>query len=292
MKGILLAGGKGSRLYPLTRVASKQLQAVYDKPMIYYPLTTLIAAGIKEICLIISSYDYDKFKNLLSDGSHLGINIQYVIQEKPKGIAHAILLAEEFIGDSNFALILGDNIFSGGNDIPKAINEFEKGALVFAYHVPDPERYAVVEFDSNLKVLSLEEKPLKPKSNYAVPGFYLYDKEAIVFSKKLKPSARGELEITDLNFQYLKEEQLDVHRLSRGYAWLDSGTSISLHEASTYIASIEKRQGMKIGCPEEAAFVRGFISVEELKQLVFKMPICDYKDYLSMIVDGYQTGLL
>ena len=292
MKGILLAGGKGSRLYPLTRVASKQLQAVYDKPMIYYPLTTLIAAGIKEICLIISSYDYDKFKNLLSDGSHLGINIQYVIQEKPKGIAHAILLAEEFIGDSNFALILGDNIFSGGNDIPKAINEFEKGALVFAYHVPDPERYAVVEFDSNLKVLSLEEKPLKPKSNYAVPGFYLYDKEAIVFSKKLKPSARGELEITDLNSQYLKEEQLDVHRLSRGYAWLDSGTSISLHEASTYIASIEKRQGMKIGCPEEAAFVRGFISVEELKQLVLKMPICDYKDYLSMIVDGYQTGLL
>ena len=292
MKGILLAGGKGSRLYPLTRVASKQLQAVYDKPMIYYPLTTLIAAGIKEICLIISSYDYDKFKNLLSDGSHLGINIQYVIQEKPKGIAHAILLAEEFIGDSNFALILGDNIFSGGNDIPKAINEFEKGALVFAYHVPDPERYAVVEFDSNLKVLSLEEKPLKPKSNYAVPGFYLYDKEAIVFSKKLKPSARGELEITDLNSRYLKEEQLDVHRLSRGYAWLDSGTSISLHEASTYIASIEKRQGMKIGCPEEAAFVRGFISVEELKQLVFKMPICDYKDYLSMIVDGYQTGLL
>lgn len=292
MKGILLAGGKGSRLYPLTRVASKQLQAVYDKPMIYYPLTTLIAAGIKEICLIISSYDYDKFKNLLSDGSHLGINIQYVIQEKPKGIAHAILLAEEFIGDSNFALILGDNIFSGGNDIPKAINEFEKGALVFAYHVPDPERYAVVEFDSNLKVLSLEEKPLKPKSNYAVPGFYLYDKEAIVFSKKLKPSARGELEITDLNSRYLKEEQLDVHRLSRGYAWLDSGTSISLHEASTYIASIEKRQGMKIGCPEEAAFVRGFISVEELKQLVFKMPFCEYKDYLSMIVDGYQTGLL
>ena len=292
MKGILLAGGKGSRLYPLTRVASKQLQAVYDKPMIYYPLTTLIAAGIKEICLIISSYDYDKFKNLLGDGSHLGIYIQYVIQEKPKGIAHAILLAEEFIGDSNFALILGDNIFSGGNDIPKAINEFEKGALVFAYHVPDPERYAVVEFDSNLKVLSLEEKPLKPKSNYAVPGFYLYDKEAIVFSKKLKPSARGELEITDLNSRYLKEEQLDVHRLSRGYAWLDSGTSISLHEASTYIASIEKRQGMKIGCPEEAAFVRGFISVEELKQLVFKMPICDYKDYLSMIVDGYQTGLL
>ena len=292
MKGILLAGGKGSRLYPLTRVASKQLQAVYDKPMIYYPLTTLIAAGIKEICLIISSYDYDKFKNLLGDGSHLGIYIQYVIQEKPKGIAHAILLAEEFIGDSNFALILGDNIFSGGNDIPKAINEFEKGALVFAYHVPDPERYAVVEFDSNLKVLSLEEKPLKPKSNYAVPGFYLYDKEAIVFSKKLKPSARGELEITDLNSRYLKEEQLDVHRLSRGYAWLDSGTSISLHEASTYIASIEKRQGMKIGCPEEAAFVRGFISVEELKQLVFKMPICEYKDYLSMIVDGYQTGLL
>lgn len=292
MKGILLAGGKGSRLYPLTRVASKQLQAVYDKPMIYYPLTTLIAAGIKEICLIISSYDYNKFKNLLGDGSHLGINIQYVIQEKPKGIAHAILLAEKFLGDSNFALILGDNIFSGGNDIPKAINEFEKGALVFAYHVPDPERYAVVEFDSNLKILSLEEKPLIPKSNYAVPGFYLYDKEAIVFSKKLKPSARGELEITDLNSQYLKEEQLDVHRLSRGYAWLDSGTSISLHEASTYIASIEKRQGMKIGCPEEAAFIRGFISVKELKQLILKMPICDYKDYLSMIVDGYQTGLL
>jgi len=292
MKGILLAGGKGSRLYPLTSVGSKQLQAVYDKPMIYYPLTTLIAAGIREICLIITSYDYEKFKNLLGDGSHLGIEINYVIQEKPKGIAHAILLAEEFIENSNFALILGDNIFSGGNDIPKAIAEFEKGALVFAYHVPDPERYAVVEFDSDLKVLSLEEKPLKPKSNYAIPGFYLYDKEAVNISKELKPSARGELEITDLNIQYLKKELLDVHRLSRGYAWLDSGTSISLHEASTYIASIEKRQGMKIGCPEEAAFVRGFISVKEFKELIFKMPICDYKKYLSMIVDGYQTGLL
>jgi len=292
MKGIILAGGTGSRLYPLTKISSKQLQAVYDKPMIYYPLTSLIAAGIRDICLITTSSDESSFKKLLGDGSHFGLNIKYKIQSEPKGIAHAILLAEDFIDNQNFALILGDNIFSGGSDIPMTIDSFQEGALVFAYHVPDPERYAVIEFDKDMSVLSLKEKPIKPKSNYAIPGFYLYDSKSIEFAKELKPSFRGELEITDLNIKYLKKGLLKVHRLSRGYAWLDSGTSNSLHDASTYIASIEKRQGMKIGCPEEASYIRGFINLDEFKTLVSKMPICDYKNYLSMIIEGYQTGIL
>tara|TARA_Y100000589_G_scaffold40402_1_gene33813 strand:+ start:172 stop:1050 length:879 start_codon:yes stop_codon:yes gene_type:complete len=292
MKGIILAGGSGKRLFPLTKVTSKQLQAVFDKPMIYYPLTTLIAAGIREISIITTPNDKEAFEELLQDGSQLGVNLNFIVQEKPYGIANAIVLAEKFLGDSNFTLILGDNIFSGGSDIPNSVNSFKSGALVFAYHVPDPERYAVLEFNKKMEIKSLVEKPIKPKSNYAVPGFYIYDKEAIKIAKNLKPSSRGEYEITDINLGYLEKGLLKVHRLSRGFAWLDSGTSSSLHNASNYVAAIEQRQGMKIGCPEEASLIRGFINLKDLNNLALKMPECEYSNYLLKIVDGYQTGML
>ena len=292
MKGIILAGGSGKRLFPLTKISSKQLQAVYDKPMIYYPLTTLIAAGIREISIIITPGDKDAFEDLLQDGQQLGINLNFIVQQKPLGIANAIVLAEEFIDESNFTLILGDNIFSGGSDIPNSVNSFNSGALVFAYHVPDPERYAVLEFNKEMEIKSLVEKPSKPKSNYAVPGFYIYDKEAIKMAKSLKPSPRGEYEITDINLKYLENGALQVHRLSRGFAWLDSGTSSSLHNASNYVAAIEQRQGMKIGCPEEASLIRGFINLKDLQKLALKMPECEYSNYLFKIIDGYQTGML
>ncbi len=292
MKGIILAGGSGKRLFPLTKISSKQLQAVYDKPMIYYPLTTLIAAGIREISIIITPDDKEAFEDLLQDGQQLGINLNFIVQQKPLGIANAIVLAEEFIDDSNFTLILGDNIFSGGSDIPNSVNSFNSGALVFAYHVPDPERYAVLEFNKEMEIKSLVEKPSKPKSNYAVPGFYIYDKEAIKMAKSLKPSPRGEYEITDINLKYLENGALQVHRLSRGFAWLDSGTSSSLHNASNYVAAIEQRQGMKIGCPEEASLIRGFIDLKDLQKLALKMPECEYSNYLFKIIDGYQTGML
>ena len=292
MKGIILAGGSGKRLFPLTKIFSKQLQAVYDKPMIYYPLTTLIAAGIKEISIITTPNDKETFEELLHDGKQLGINLNFIVQQKPLGIANAIVLAEKFIEDSNFTLILGDNIFSGGSDIPNSVNGFTSGALVFAYHVPDPERYAVLEFNKKMEIQSLVEKPIKPKSNYAVPGFYIYDKEAIQIAKNLNPSSRGEYEITDINLKYLEKGTLQVHRLSRGFAWLDSGTSSSLHNASNYVAAIEQRQGMKIGCPEEASLIRGFINLEDLKKLALKMPECEYSNYLFKIIDGYQTGML
>ena len=292
MKGIILAGGSGKRLFPLTKISSKQLQAVYDKPMIYYPLTTLIAAGIKEISIITTPNDKETFEELLEDGKQLGINLNFIVQQKPLGIANAIVLAEKFIEDSNFTLILGDNIFSGGSDIPNSVNGFISGALVFAYHVPDPERYAVLEFNKKMEIKSLVEKPIKPKSNYAVPGFYIYDKEAIKIAKTLNPSSRGEYEITDINLRYLEKGKLQVHRLSRGFAWLDSGTSSSLHNASNYVAAIEQRQGMKIGCPEEASLIRGFINLKELTKLALKMPECEYSNYLFKIIDGYQTGML
>ena len=292
MKGIILAGGNGKRLFPLTKISSKQLQAVYDKRMIYYPLTTLIAAGIREISIIITPGDKDAFEDLLQDGQQLGINLNFIVQQKPLGIANAIVLAEEFIDDSNFTLILGDNIFSGGSDIPNSVNSFNSGALVFAYHVPDPERYAVLEFNKEMEIKSLVEKPIKPKSNYAVPGFYIYDKEAIKMAKSLKPSPRGEYEITDINLKYLENGALQVHRLSRGFAWLDSGTSSSLHNASNYVAAIEQRQGMKIGCPDEASLIRGFINLKDLQKLALKMPECEYSNYLFKIIDGYQTGML
>lgn len=287
MKGVILAGGTGSRLYPLTEIYSKQLQAVYDKPMIYYPLTTLIAAGISEICIISTEHDLGGFERLLKSGNQWGINLTYIIQPEPKGVADALILSEHFTGDSNFVLILGDNIFSGGADIPNAIENFEDGATIFAYHVPDPKHYGVVEFGANLKVISLEEKPDNPKSNYAIPGIYIFDKKASTIAKSIKPSDRGELEITDVNLAYLKRKKLQVHRLSRGFAWLDSGNSESLHDASSYIATIEKRQGIKIGCPEEAALVRRFITPEELRPSIDSMPNCAYKRYIEKVASEY-----
>ncbi len=281
MKGIILAGGAGSRLFPLTLVASKQLQPVYDKPMVYYPLTTLIEGGVREFCLISTPQDLPRFQQLLGDGKAWGISIEYREQAKPEGIAQAFLIAESFIGREPVTLILGDNIFYGGDNFLKAFAEFKSGAAIFGYHVQDPERYGVVEFDAHGRAISIEEKPKRPKSNYAVPGLYLYDNEVVAVTKRLKPSARGELEITDVNLDYLRRGQLGVHRLSRGFAWLDAGTSSSLHEASAYVQTIEKRQGIKIGCPEEAAFRRGFLSREQLEALSLKMPNCEYRMYLE-----------
>jgi len=283
MKGIVLAGGAGSRLYPLTQVASKQLQPVYDKPMVYYPLTVLIASGIREICLISTPHDLPRFKQLLGDGTQWGISIDYREQEKPVGIAQAFLIAESFIGEDQVTLILGDNIFFGGDAFPRAINEFEGGATIFAYHVTDPERYGVVEFDREGRAISLEEKPKQPRSNFAVPGVYIYDNQIVKISRDLKPSPRGELEITDVNKEYLRRGALRVMRMSRGTAWLDAGTSSSLHDASAYVQTIEKRQGMKLGCPEEAALRRSFLTLEQFEALVSMMPQCEYRDYLSSL---------
>ena len=281
MKGIILAGGAGSRLYPLTLVTSKQLQPVYDKPMVYYPLTTLIEGGIRELCLISTPRDLPRFRQLLGDGSRFGLNIEYREQPKPDGIAQAFLIAQSFIGRDNVTLILGDNIFYGGDTFNKAFAEFKSGATIFGYHVNDPERYGVVEFDANGQAISIEEKPKQPKSNYAVPGLYIYDNQVVGLAKAQKPSARGELEITDLNVAYLQRGHLQVYRLSRGFAWLDAGTSSSLHEASAYVQTIEKRAGVKIGCPEEAAFRNGFLKLAQLEALAAKMPRCEYREYLD-----------
>jgi glucose-1-phosphate thymidylyltransferase len=283
MKGIVLAGGAGSRLYPLTQVASKQLQPVYDKPMVYYPLTVLIASGIREFCLISTPHDLPRFRQLLGDGTQWGITIDYREQQKPAGIAQAFLIADDFIGEDQVTLILGDNIFFGGDAFPRAIGEFQSGAAVFAYHVTDPERYGVVEFDRDGNAISLEEKPKLPRSNFAVPGVYIYDNSVVQISRDLKPSARGELEITDVNKEYLRQGKLRVVRMSRGTAWLDAGTSSSLHDASAYVQTIEKRQGMKLGCPEEAALRRGFLSLEQFEKLISQMPNCEYRDYLTSL---------
>ena len=284
MKGIILAGGAGSRLYPLTLVASKQLQPVYDKPMVYYPLTTLIESGIREFCLISTPHDLPRFKQLLGDGRAWGLCIEYREQARPAGIAQAFLIAESFIGSDAVTLILGDNIFYGGDTFQRAFADFKSGATIFGYHVNDPERYGVVDFDAEGKAVSIEEKPKVPKSNYAVPGLYIYDNEVVAISKALKPSARGELEITAVNVEYLRRGALRVHRLSRGFAWLDAGTSSSLHDASAYVQTIEKRAGVKIGCPEESAFRQGFISLAQLDELVGKIPNCEYRDYLAEVV--------
>jgi len=284
MKGIILAGGAGSRLFPLTLVASKQLQPVYDKPMVYYPLTTLIESGIREFCLVSTPHDLPRFKQLLGDGKAWGLSIEYREQATPGGIAQAFLIAESFIGKDSVTLILGDNIFYGGDGFSRAFAEFKSGATIFGYHVNDPERYGVVEFDSEGQAISIEEKPKQPRSNYAVPGLYLYDNEVVAITKGLKPSARGELEITAVNVEYLRRKKLRVHRLSRGFAWLDAGTSSSLHEASAYVQTIERRQGVKIGCPEEAAFRRGFISRAEFEGLAGRMPGCEYRDYLTRVL--------
>jgi glucose-1-phosphate thymidylyltransferase len=281
MKGIILAGGAGSRLYPLTLVASKQLQPVYDKPMVYYPLTTLIEGGIRELCLISTPHDLPRFQQLLGDGSRFGLTIEYREQAKPEGIAQAFLIAESFIGKDAVTLILGDNIFYGGDTFQRAFSEFKSGATVFGYHVHDPERYGVVEFDAAGKAVSIEEKPQSPKSNYAVPGLYIYDNEIVNITKNLKPSVRGELEITAVNVEYLNRGTLRVQRLNRGFAWLDAGTSSSLHDASAYVQTIEKRAGIKIGCPEEAAFRQNFVSLAGLEKIVNAMPNCEYRAYLE-----------
>ena len=293
MKGIILAGGAGSRLYPLTLVASKQLQPVYDKPMVYYPLTVLIASGIRELCIISTPQDLSRFRQLLGDGNAWGVSIEYREQAKPEGIAQAFLIAESFIGGQSVALILGDNIFSGGDSFPRAVAEFQAGATVFAYHVHDPQRYGVVEFDAAGRALSIEEKPKQPKSNYAVPGVYLYDDQVVAIAKAIRPSVRGELEITSVNQEYLQRGRLHVHRLPRGFAWMDAGTNTSLHEASSYVQTIERRQGVKIGCPEEAAMRRGFITVDQLEALTLTLPHCEYRDYLAnLVADTRRLGIM
>jgi glucose-1-phosphate thymidylyltransferase len=284
MKGIILAGGAGSRLFPLTLVASKQLQPVYDKPMVYYPLTTLIEGGIREFCLISTPSDLPRFRQLLGDGSQWGLRIEYREQPKPEGIAQAFLIAESFIGGDGVTLILGDNVFYGSDSFHRAFAEFKTGATIFGYHVNDPERYGVVAFDAKGCATSIEEKPKVPKSNFAVPGLYIFDNQVVPITRALRPSARGELEITDVNLEYLRRGQLHVHRLSRGFAWLDAGTSSSLHEASAYVQTIEKRQGVKIGCPEEAAFRQGFITFSHIQALTKRLPNCEYRTYLEDVV--------
>jgi len=285
MKAIILAGGSGTRLYPLTLVASKQLQAVYDKPMIYYPLTVLMAGGIREFCLISTPHDLPRYEQLLGDGSQWGISIRYLPQPKPEGIAQALVIAEQFIAGEDVALILGDNIFSGSDALTHAIRDFKDGATIFAYHVSNPERYGVVEFDANHRAISIEEKPAKPKSPYAVPGLYLYDNHAVAIAKSLTPSPRGELEITDVNRAYLTQGTLHVQPLARGFAWLDAGTSSSLHEASAYIETIERRQGQKIGCPEETALQQGFLTLAQFEALIARLPNCEYRDYLARVAE-------
>ena len=284
MKGIILAGGAGSRLYPLSKILSKQLLPVYDKPMVYYPLTTLLDCGVREFCLISTPQDLPRFEHLLGTGHQWGITIEYREQPKPAGIAQAFPIAESFIGREAVALILGDNIFYGGDGFQRAFSEFRTGAVIFGYQVHDPHRYGVVEFDPAGRAISIEEKPKQPKSNYAVPGLYLYDNRVVAIANGLKPSARGELEITDVNTAYLSRGELQVYRLSRGFAWLDAGTSSSLHEASAYVQTIEGRQGIKIGCPEEAAYRQGFLTREEFRSVVENTPTCQYQEYLRSVL--------
>ena len=281
MKGIILTGGHGSRLYPSTLATNKQLLPVFDKPMIYYPLTTLIENGVVDICIITNPSSTSNFKKLLGDGSHLGVKITYKVQKEPNGIPEAFVIAKSFLNrDDGVALILGDNIYYGANDIlTDAFLNFGSGASVFGYRVEDPERYGVVEMSGN-KVLSIEEKPEKPKSNYAIPGLYLFDYDVIEIAEKLKPSKRGELEITDVIKAYLRDDSLNVFKLPRGTVWLDAGTSSSLFDSSAYVQAIEKRQGIKIGCPEEATYNQGNINKRQLRKLIKTIPNCEYKDYL------------
>jgi len=287
-KGIILAGGAGTRLYPITKAVSKQLLPVYDKPMIYYPLSILMLAGIREILIISTAEDMLKFESLLGDGAQWGIRFSYKEQPKPDGLAQAFIIGKEFIGKENVCLILGDNIFYGhgfGEILQKAIG-LDRGGLIFGYWVRDPERYGVVEFENSGRVLSIEEKPQKPKSNYAVPGLYFYDNKVIEIACKLKPSARGELEITDVNKEYLKRGELKVEHLGRGFAWLDTGTHESLLEASNFIETIEKRQGLKVCCIEEVAYRMGYIDADQVRCLAEPLRKSGYGQYLMEIVNG------
>jgi glucose-1-phosphate thymidylyltransferase len=290
-KAILLAGGAGTRLYPITKIVCKQLLPVYDKPMICYPLATLMLGGLREVLIISTPKDLPMLRDYLGDGAHLGIRIEYAEQAKPDGIAQAFLIGAKFIGDSGASLILGDNIFYGKLDFYREALALDHGACVFGYQVRDPERYGVVEFDATGKAISLEEKPKKPKSHFAVPGLYVYDGQVVDLCRTLQPSARGELEITDLNLLYLKRKELHVKLLSRGMAWLDTGTQTSLLEAGNYIATIEHRQGLKVACLEEAAFRMGFIKQTDLNAIIDRLPKGEYRDYLRMVCDeGPATG--
>ena len=287
MKGIILAGGSGTRLYPLTKSISKQIMPVYDKPMIYYPLSVLMLANIKEVLIISTPRDVDTFRELLGDGSQLGMDIQYEIQEKPNGLAEAFIIGEDFIGDDKVALILGDNIFYGSSFslTLKRASQLEEGAVVFGYYVTNPQDYGVIEFDENRNAISLEEKPTNPKSNYVVPGLYFYDNEVIEIAKNIKPSARGELEITSINNEYLKRGKLKVSQLGRGLAWLDTGSHDALLEAPQFVATVQKRQGLYVSCIEEIAFNKGFIDKDQLLKLAQPLLKTDYGKYLQRIAN-------
>ena len=288
MKGIILAGGSGTRLYPLTRVTSKQLLPVYDKPMIYYPLSILMLADIREILVISTPEDTPRYRELLGDGSRIGIKLEYAVQEEPKGLAQAFLIGEEFIGDDSVCLILGDNVFYGMNfpNMLLRVREQKQGATVFGYPVMNPTEFGVVEFDENGKVISIEEKPQKPKSNYAVPGLYFYDNKVIEYAKAIKPSARGELEISSVNSLYLEKGELNVMLLGRGMAWLDTGTPTGLLKAAEYVETIQSMQGMYVSCIEEIAWRRGFITTERLRALGDELKMTDYGKYLIALADA------
>ena len=292
-KGIILAGGSGTRLYPVTQAVSKQLMPVYDKPMVYYPLTTLMLAGIRDILLISTPHDTSRFTELLGDGSQWGVNIQYCIQPSPDGLAQAFTLGKKFIGNDPSALVLGDNIFYGHELVTNLASADQRanGATVFAYHVTDPERYGVIDFDKNYKAISIEEKPLKPRSNYAVTGLYFYDDQVCDIAASIKPSARGELEITDVNRVYLEKDQLSVEIMGRGFAWLDTGTHDSLLDAAGFIATLQKRQGLMVACPEEIAYRQGWISAESVEKVAMQLSKNSYGQYLGKILKELNAGI-